>query len=352
MYGHTFPFLREYIYLFHISVFLMASGFCWKDNVICDFKSYKKYILKKLRSLYIPYVMCNGIFILLRNFFIRLNIYSDNKAFLILTEGAPYPQQLISKLSGVEIIKEEIKVVFGIGTTQLGSATWFLIALIIVLFIHGSISYLFRRKRQYLDLLNVSLFIIMAVISLFVNNTEVRGEIRRMPCTYMAFLLGIFVKKIIDQLSKWWMIVCAILALAIMPRFGTIEMSAAHIQNPVFFVVASIAGWILLWNISYWGIKNCNVLKKVIEYIGKKTMPILCMHLLAFKISSLLYIVVTHKSKILLASFHIIFETSEMYKLIYTLLGVLVPLMVCYMWNWLKMNINTVVKHKVSVSNN
>lgn len=90
--GHTFPPFREYIYLFHIAVFLMASGYCWNSYRVSDFRKYKQFFCGKIKSLYLPYVICNGLFLILRNLFIDLNIYTDNSQFLMLTEGSQYIQ--------------------------------------------------------------------------------------------------------------------------------------------------------------------------------------------------------------------------------------------------------------------
>lgn len=43
VYGHTWPLCRSYIYLFHMAVFLMASGFCYKTQ-INTWSEWKKYI--------------------------------------------------------------------------------------------------------------------------------------------------------------------------------------------------------------------------------------------------------------------------------------------------------------------
>ena len=66
VYGHTWPFCRSFIYLFHMAVFMMASGYCYKTR-IQSFADWGKYILKKAKALYLPFIMCNGIFVLLNS---------------------------------------------------------------------------------------------------------------------------------------------------------------------------------------------------------------------------------------------------------------------------------------------
>lgn len=65
---------------FHMAIFIFCSGFCFKEISLSDKPS--KYLIKKIKALYLPYVLFNGLMILLNNFFVSLNIYTDNEAFL------------------------------------------------------------------------------------------------------------------------------------------------------------------------------------------------------------------------------------------------------------------------------
>ena len=50
VYGHTWPFCRNFIYLFHMAVFMMASGYCFSCRIE-TVNEYRSYILKKLKAL-------------------------------------------------------------------------------------------------------------------------------------------------------------------------------------------------------------------------------------------------------------------------------------------------------------
>jgi len=56
VYGHTWPFCRNFIYLFHMAVFMMASGYCFKAK-IKSFSTWKNYVIKKIKGLYVPFVI-------------------------------------------------------------------------------------------------------------------------------------------------------------------------------------------------------------------------------------------------------------------------------------------------------
>lgn len=85
--GHCgFPFTR-FIYLFHMAIFFMASGYCWNIKNSKTIKSVIAFCKRKLASLWLPYVIWTSIFSLLHNWFIRVNVYTDNVLLLTETGG-------------------------------------------------------------------------------------------------------------------------------------------------------------------------------------------------------------------------------------------------------------------------
>ena len=93
VYGHASPFCRPFIYQFHLAVFLMASGLCYKDNIRTG-KDFLRYFLRKLRSFYLPYVVLNGLVVLCMNGLIHLNLYTNDPRFLVDTQNYIFPQVL------------------------------------------------------------------------------------------------------------------------------------------------------------------------------------------------------------------------------------------------------------------
>ena len=142
--GHTFMPGRNFIYLFHMAVFIIASGFCSKLE-FNDFYGLKEYWKKKVLQLYIPYVVCNELYLLFSNVFLKLNVYSDNPLFLRMTENDLYPQELIHHISYGEMIKRGLKILLLLDGTTLGGATWFLYSLFIVLIVYSTVAFVFKK---------------------------------------------------------------------------------------------------------------------------------------------------------------------------------------------------------------
>ncbi len=65
----------------------------------------------------------------------------------------------------------------------------------------------------------------------------------------------------------------------------------------------------------------------VLCYVGKHSMPILCLHVVSFKIISWIYIKTTGASSVLLAGFNVTFDAREFSKLLSTITGIGIPLL-------------------------
>lgn len=97
--GHSgFPFTR-FIYLFHMAIFFMASGFCFKSESSANVGTTIKFIKRRFIKLWLPYVVWTTLFSLLHNVFISLNVYSNNPLIFNYTdverEGGAYRYMVV-----------------------------------------------------------------------------------------------------------------------------------------------------------------------------------------------------------------------------------------------------------------
>ena len=135
--GHcNFPY-KYFIYLFHVAVFIMCSGYFYKTSYSENAQNLKKFIFKQVKRLYIPYVVCNIIFLLFNNLFFKLNIYSTNidNNIGIITSIPSYLKRVILILSFH-------------GSPQLGGATWFLQALFGISCLYALIDYNITKIKK------------------------------------------------------------------------------------------------------------------------------------------------------------------------------------------------------------
>lgn len=58
--GHCGAPFTQFIYLFHIGVFLLLSGICFNSEYSDSIGGLKKLLVKRIRSLWIPYFLINA----------------------------------------------------------------------------------------------------------------------------------------------------------------------------------------------------------------------------------------------------------------------------------------------------
>lgn len=123
--GHTgFP-KSSILFRFHMALFFILSGYCFSDTHIKNINSMLFFILRKIKGLYIPFVLFNVVCVLLQNFLIHINIYTDDPAFL---SQAVYGNQygLTAQLGFSDTIVRVKNILIFSGEQQLGGGLWFL----------------------------------------------------------------------------------------------------------------------------------------------------------------------------------------------------------------------------------
>lgn len=141
--------LRKFIYLFHMPLFFMMSGYCFKGEYV--FKKWK-FLKKRIKGLYIPYVKWSLIFLCCHNLFYYLNIYNESYGFLgkishlySLKETLLRSATIITKMSGHD---------------QLLGGFWFLRALLFGSIISLLVISYFKRIKTAIIVFACSLIIL------------------------------------------------------------------------------------------------------------------------------------------------------------------------------------------------
>jgi fucose 4-O-acetylase-like acetyltransferase len=124
--GHCGMPFTHFIYLFHMAIFFMASGYCFNASNSETMQDVLSFVKRKFKGLWFPYVLWMTVFSLLHNVFIKTGIYSPD----------PWP---ISEI-GQNIIKS----FFLHGHTQLGSALWFISTLMQIAVLYCCIDYVIK----------------------------------------------------------------------------------------------------------------------------------------------------------------------------------------------------------------
>ncbi|MGN0455475.1 MAG: acyltransferase family protein [Acutalibacteraceae bacterium] len=324
VWGHCAAPFTHFVYLFHMAIFFMASGYLWNDKYSENTVEMKKFIIKRLKSLWLPFVVCNLVFTILNNTFIDIGIYTVNEQFLQLVTGSN--QQLAMYFNFKDLIFAVLKNLLFIGQTQLGAATWFLRTLFIVSICHLIVRFIgiHLSKEKVVTVIAISLAIIGAMITNF-TKLELPAALQNCFAAYIAFVLGVYIRKfsLMTMVSnrKLPVGIISFAVLILLNFIGNIGMSTGQITSVLFFCTASISGWLLLWVLSD---VLPQIIKKLFIYLGQHTLWIVLLHFLSFKAVTYVYLLLTKQDMLLLAS-HPAIENVNWLWVVYLFIGLLLP---------------------------
>ena len=74
----NFELLYRIVYSFHMPLFFIVSGYCFKEKYLGEKKTF---LCKRIKGLYWPYAKWGIVFVLLHNFFYSVGIYNDTSEF-------------------------------------------------------------------------------------------------------------------------------------------------------------------------------------------------------------------------------------------------------------------------------
>ncbi len=344
VYGHTWPFCRNFLYQFHVPVFLVVSGYCFK-NRIRSRGDWGRYALRKLRALYVPCAVCNGIYALLGGCFLRLGLYTDEPAFLTLTRDWPVPQTLYTLHGPGAVLRKFLRVILLSDTTQMGTATWFLITLLAICLLHGGFCLLTAalppgKKRAA----EAGLFALTLALAEFVELPFAGWRYLRVLCyCYPPFLFGVWVRELkLSALEKplWGLVSFAVLAL--LSRFCFVDLANAESGGLLPYLAGIPGGWCML-KAAADCLTGRERLSRVLCFFGRNTMPIVCLHVLCFKAVTWLYVTTRDLPGWHLAAWHVDFDAPGPWKLLYFLAGSILPLCLAALWRGVRRRVSRAI---------
>lgn len=295
--------LENCIYSFHMPCFFIVSGFLFSFNYL---ERPWQFIKKRTKSLWWPFVKWTLIFLLIHNFLYELGIYENY-------------------LTNNEIIKSTIRTFFLLHAEQLIGGLWFLQSL----FIASIISFI------YYKLIGVSmlkllfgigfLLFLSEMIKVFHLNFLYFNATNLLATAY--FMIGTFFNKIKinDKKIKMYIHVTAIILISLSIPGSKVEISNLTELNllPYFFksIIISLS---IFWIIESFQEKNC---LKYFIYLGNNTLDILIIHFSAFKLISLIKILIYDLDFTdNLSQFPVIQENNTFFWIVYVILSILICL--------------------------
>ena len=327
--GHAYFPLRKYIYLFHVAVFFMTAGYCNNEKYSSSLLSFIELFIKRVKSLWVPYMIYNLIFLLFQNILIKFHIYTDD--YQSLSMGFLSNDGFISIIGMKDAIVIIMKSVFFINSRPLLGGLWFLGGLFYVTILYNLIDLILVKLK--IKKLHIIISIVLLLIGFFISKGTISipffGKfISIVFSCEILFLVGVALKdhmsKIMNKPLLILVLSCSI--LIILSHFGSISIGSTHFVNPLFFLSASVVGFVFLWSLSIF-ILRVELLEKVFIYIGVNTIPILALHILSFKIITLIQMHVFNESALVISALPV-WKFDSYWWLLYSIVGVSLPLFI------------------------
>lgn len=307
--------IGRFIYLFHMPLFFVCSGYFFKE--ITNKPSLISFFLKRIKGLYFPFLKWSILFLLLHDIFRYMNI----------TIGGFY------ELS--DYVRQFFKILVMADYELLIRPFWFIKELLFASVIVASISMIRARLFPKIGTFTLLFFsLTIAIIAKFLPLIPLIGDCSLLFLSIAYFYSGILIQKYKPSIpfTTSMMIISFFIVLTGSVLFtGTIDTRFTTAQNMLPYYFLSISGIIMVLCIS----KKLEKLSlnSTLFYIGNHTMPILALNLLALKVGNLIKIWIYGLPINNLSSYTVIYECNSYFWVIYTIIGISIPLFVHFLYN-------------------
>lgn len=326
--GCGVPYVKQFIYMFHMPLFFFVSGFCFKEYYL---SAPGKFLWQRVKGLYFPFIKWSVIFLLLHNFLLSINIYNTQFGF---NGHAPYYYSfdwmlyLLKHLVFCMMQKDEL---------MLGGY-WFLNALFYASIFSWAI---IKVSRKYLI---VSLIIVLGIclsISVYGKSISFLEISSNQFAATFIFLIGFCFQKYKIRLFHPLLSLMCLLVTFVGSFFWGMEMATW------FYDVYRLIPYLITAILSTWSIysllnchkKGSELFGRIFEFIGNNTLTILTWHLLAFKIVSLLIIYIYNLPIENLGEFPVIAEYSRQgWWILYCIVSLLTTCTLAYCNKFIKLS--------------
>lgn len=323
---------NDYIYIFHMPLFFFCSGYFF--NEIIDIHAFRHFCMKRIVGLYIPYLKWSISFLLLHNLFYYFHLYSNS---FNLSDYFWWCLRIASMTEYEALLRP----------------FWFLKLLLLSSICVGLISYLRNTNiPNYSNILLALLFFILTLSLKIINiHVPIIGDPSIITFGALYILTGFIYRKYEKniQINHFFTILMFfIILLGINWFHGNIDMRYTTVLNTPPYYVLSIMGIFIVLEISTRMNNNKSTkVNRILYYIGNHTMPILALHLLALKFGNYVKLHIYNLPIDRLSDHTIITDYNDYFWFIYTILGIICPLLFTYVLS----NIITTRKNTTNIDN-
>lgn len=248
--------LDSFVYQFHVPLFFFLSGVFFKED-----ERIGTFFIKKVKGLYIPFLIANVVFVLIDLFKAHFNTQVSNGFWLYL-----------------------LRVFAGLDTSPLGSPSWFLIVLFRAALLYKLLDYFFRHNVIFCSIISILLFVLGLMLPdiAYVGPSLTAVLFYHLGHMYGKLNVKLYISKI-PSFGKISAVVLAFLVIWVISTANHVDMRTNEYGQVYLFLMSSILGVLAIILFSM-VIMYAKVISGWVCKIGKSTLWVLLLHLFIFRV--------------------------------------------------------------------
>lgn len=325
----SFLLLDNIIGSFHMPLFFIVSGYCFKERYIHESTLF---VWRRIKGLWWPYVKYGMLFLAFHNVFFDLNIYNDKYGFMGIVQHLYTADDYLDRAKCI-LMMTRTECLLG-GYWFLTSLFWGSLIAFWMLVGCQLIAKITKLNRILIIAVGGAILLVTCLITNYIPKTFtifLIGPRDFMSATFFMIGYCFAISKI--PKFKWWQSLLAFSTVIVNSCFLHWVISAADIfSDPIKvmpYVITAVLGTWCVYSLPWERLEGKKA--KLMEYIGNHTLDILTWHLLCFKLVSLVIIVDYNLPIERLAEFPTIGEYDNRgWFVASTIVGLGVPLLMVY----------------------
>ena len=341
--------ITDFIYSFHMPVFFMVAGFLYKGESSDSVANVFRFTVKRLKRLYIPFAFWSVVLILAHNALVHVGVYNADPGFVEAIKGKPWEAPTISAINA------------GVGNTwtlaQMGrkmllsllflsnpgvefdGTFWFLKVLFYSSIFYCGVDWMLKKCRISPSLGQSGLILILLVVFKYVSFPWSHAFLGGTPLEpYALYHIGAVLRQSAVGKGSAWVghpVVGFLASFAAILSMNAFFPRSGYYCYAVHRVIVSLLGLYMLYSVAIL-IKE-SIAGNMLSFLGRRTQPIMIFHFTAFRVVTLIGIVIgIENGGGGLGAFPIGYE-GGVFSVAYIVVGIALPLLINEVYSQVKL---------------
>ena len=265
--------IRDFIYSFHMIMFVMISGYLYKETV-----ELKQYFPRKVKALLLPYLMTNVVSYFVRLFMLyRAGLFTVSGALGILRA------QIMTTLGGSSFYAKHFI------TIETCGPIWFVTFLFCIVIFYALLNRLRMKNKVVQDIVYLVVLLFLAwggkIYALY--NGFLPWNLDVVPIGMVFYHIGVMVRRyqVLEHIRKYciWAILL-LLWLSLYPKTGSIIFATREYLGFPYSILISVCGSlvVMLAMKELEHVKFAKLPNRFFAWVGSNSMIILAIHTIEF----------------------------------------------------------------------